>query len=71
MKRFTEENIKEVLLALNPDTEGETTTLYLAKLIKPLGIKVTRIARGIPIGGDLEFADGATIGRALSSRTEV
>jgi recombination protein RecR len=71
MKRFTEENIKEVLLALNPDTEGETTTLYLAKLIKPLGIKVTRIARGIPIGGDLEFADDATIGRALSSRTEV
>jgi len=71
MKRFTSENIKEILLALNPDTEGETTTLYLAKLIKPLGIKVTRIARGIPIGGDLEFADDATIGRALNSRTEV
>lgn len=71
MKRFTSENIKELLLALNPDTEGETTTLYLAKLIKPLGIKVTRIARGIPIGGDLEFADDATIGRALTSRTEV
>jgi recombination protein RecR len=59
------------LLALNPDTEGETTTLYLAKLIKPLGIRVTRIARGLPIGGDLEFADDATIGRALNSRTEV
>lgn len=71
MKRFTEENIKEVLLALNPDTEGETTTLYLAKMIKPLGIKVTRIARGLPIGGDLEFSDDATIGRALNSRTEV
>ncbi|MDO8548940.1 MAG: recombination mediator RecR [Ignavibacteria bacterium] len=68
MKRFTEEDIKEVLLALNPDTEGETTTLYLAKLIKPLGIKVTRIARGLPIGGDLEFADDATIGRAVNSR---
>ncbi len=71
MQRFTNENINEVLLALNPDTEGETTTLYLAKLIKPLGIKVTRIARGLPIGGDLEFADDATIGRALNSRTEV
>ena len=71
IKRFTEENIKEVLLALNPDTEGETTTLYLAKIIKPFGIKVTRIARGLPIGGDLEFADDATIGRALNSRTEV
>lgn len=71
IKRFAEENIKEVLLALNPDTEGETTTLYLAKIIKPFGIKVTRIARGLPIGGDLEFADDATIGRALNSRTEV
>ncbi len=71
MKRFAEEDIKEVLLALNPDTEGETTTLYLAKLIKPLGIKVTRIARGLPIGGDLEFADDATIGRAVSGRIEL
>jgi recombination protein RecR len=71
MKRFPVENIKEILLALNPDTEGETTALYLARLIKPLGIKVTRIARGIPIGGDLEFADDATIGRALNSRTEI
>jgi len=71
MKRFPEEEIKEILLALNPDTEGETTALYLARMIKPLGIKVTRIARGIPIGGDLEFADDATIGRALNSRTEI
>ncbi len=71
MRRFTDEDIKEVLLALNPDTEGETTTLYLAKLIKPLGIKVTRIARGLPIGGDLEFADDATIGRAVSGRIEL
>ncbi|OGU77789.1 MAG: recombination protein RecR [Ignavibacteria bacterium RBG_16_34_14] len=68
MKRLAQEDIKEVLLALNPDTEGETTTLYLAKLIKPLGIKVTRIARGLPIGGDLEFADDATIGRAINGR---
>lgn len=67
-KRFENEEIKEVILALNPDTEGETTTLYLAKLIKPLGIRVTRIARGLPIGGDLEFADEATIGRAVLGR---
>ncbi len=69
MKRFGEEQIQEVILALNPDTEGETTSLYLAKLIKPLGIRVSRIARGIPIGGDLEFADEATIGRAMLSRS--
>ncbi len=69
LKRFETEHIQEVILALNPDTEGETTSLYLAKLIKPLGIKVTRIARGIPIGGDLEFADEATIGRAMLSRS--
>ena len=69
MKRFGEEQIREVILALNPDTEGETTSLYLAKLIKPLGIRVSRIARGIPIGGDLEFADEATIGRAMLSRS--
>ncbi|MHB1688800.1 MAG: recombination mediator RecR [Ignavibacteriaceae bacterium] len=68
LRRFEEEEIKEVILALNPDTEGETTTLYLAKLIKPLGIKITRIARGLPIGGDLEFADEATIGRAVLGR---
>jgi recombination protein RecR len=68
MKRFEEEEINEVILALNPDTEGEATSLYLAKLIKPLGVKVTRIARGLPIGGDLEFADEATIGRAVLGR---
>jgi len=67
-KRFENEDIKEVIMALNPDTEGETTTLYLAKLIKPLGIKITRIARGLPVGGDLEFADEATIGRAVLGR---
>lgn len=68
IKRFGNEDIREVILALNPDTEGETTSLYLAKLIKPLGIKVSRIARGLPIGGDLEFADEATIGRAVLGR---
>lgn len=71
MRRFESENIKEVILALNPDTEGETTSLYLAKLLKPLGIKITRIARGLPIGGDLEFADEATIGRAMLNRIDI
>ncbi len=68
LKRFESEDIKEVILALNPDTEGETTTLYIAKLLKPFGVKITRIARGLPIGGDLEFADEATIGRAVLGR---
>ena len=71
LKRFENEDIKEVILALNPDTEGETTVLYLARLIKPLGIKASRIARGLPIGGDLEFADEATIGRAVLGRIEL
>lgn len=71
INRFHDEDIKEVILALNPDTEGETTSLYLAKLIKPFGVKVTRIARGIPIGGDLEFADEATIGKAMLNRIDL
>ncbi len=58
----------EVILALNPDTEGEATSLYLAKILKPMGINISRIARGLPIGGDLEFADDATIGRAVLGR---
>ena len=69
LKRFESEDVKEVILAMNPDTEGETTALYLAKLIKPMGIKVSRIARGLPIGGDLEFADEATVGRAMLNRS--
>ena len=68
LKRFETEEIREIILALNPDTEGEATSLYLARLLKPLNVKVTRIARGLPIGGDLEFADEATIGRAVSGR---
>ncbi|MGE5681599.1 MAG: recombination mediator RecR [Bacillota bacterium] len=68
IQRLETGQIKEVILALNPDTEGETTSLYIAKLIKPLGIRVSRIARGIPVGGDLEFTDEATIGRAVLGR---
>lgn len=71
MNRFKNENFTEIILALNPDTEGETTSLYLAKMIKPFGIKVSRIARGIPIGGDLEFTDEATIGKAMLNRIDL
>ncbi|MGB2696904.1 MAG: recombination mediator RecR [Candidatus Zixiibacteriota bacterium] len=63
-------NIKEVILATNPSTEGEATAVYLSKLIKPMGIKVTRIARGLPAGGDLEYADMATLSKALEGRVE-
>jgi len=69
--RLQGDDIKEIILALNPDTEGEATSLYLAKLLKPLSIKITRIARGLPIGGDLEFADEATIGRAVIGRITI
>ena len=60
--------ISEVMLATNPNVEGETTASYLARLIKPLGVKVTRLASGLPVGGDLEFADEVTLGRAIESR---
>ena len=61
----------EVILALNPNTEGEATTIYLSRLLKPLGVKITRLARGIPIGSDLEYADELTLTRALEGRVEV
>lgn len=61
-------DVSEVILAINPDVEGEATTIYLTRLLKPLGVKVSRIARGIPVGGDLEFADEATLSRALEGR---
>ena len=69
--RVKNENISEVILALNPDTEGETTSLYLAKLLKQYNVRVTRLARGLPIGGDLEFTDEATIGRAVINRIQL
>jgi len=62
------EGVSEVILAMNPNVEGEATTIYLTRLLKPLGIKVSRIARGLPVGGDLEFADEATLSRALEGR---
>jgi recombination protein RecR len=63
--------VNEIILAMNPDIEGEATTIYLTRLLKPLGVSVTRLARGIPIGGDLEFADEATLTRALEGRVAV
>jgi recombination protein RecR len=63
--------VKEVIVATNPSVEGEATALYLQRLIHPLGVRVTRLARGLPVGGDLEYADAVTIGRALAARTDL
>ena len=68
MKRLASEEVTEVVIATTPNVEGETTAAYLARLIKPLGITVTRPASGLPVGGDLEFADEVTLGRALEAR---
>ena len=65
------DTVKEVIMATNPDTEGEATALYIARLLKPFGVKVTRLAYGIPVGGHLEFADDATLMRALEGRREL
>jgi len=71
MQRLRDGGVQEVVMATNPTAEGEATALYLAKLIKPLGIRVTRIAHGIPVGGDVEYADVVTLGRALDGRREM
>ncbi|MBA2132266.1 recombination mediator RecR [Capillibacterium thermochitinicola] len=71
MQRLQTREINEVILACDPDMEGEATALYLAKIIKPLGIKVTRLARGLPIGGDLEYIDEVTLGKAIEGRQEL
>ncbi|MFQ5848244.1 MAG: recombination mediator RecR [Candidatus Methylomirabilales bacterium] len=69
--RLNSGEVKEVILATNPNVEGEATALYLARLIAPLGVRVTRIAHGLPVGGDLEYADEVTLGRALDGRREM
>lgn len=69
--RIGQEPIGEVVLCMNPNTEGEVTALYLARLLKPLGVRVTRLASGLPVGGDLEYADELTLGRALEGRRDV
>ena len=70
LNRIGQNDIKEIIIATNPRVEGEATAIYLSKIIKPLGIKVTRIAHGIPVGGDLEYTDEATLSRALEGRRE-
>lgn len=71
LERVSKGEIKETVIATNPDVEGEATALYLARLLKPLGVKVTRIAHGLPVGGDLEYADEVTLSRALEGRREM
>ena len=66
-----DENVKEVIVATNPTVEGETTAMYISKLLKPFGVKVTRIAHGLPMGGDLEYADELTLTRAMEGRREI
>lgn len=71
MTRITGGEIREVIMATNPNLEGETTAMYISKLVKPFGVKVTRIAHGVPVGGELEFADEITLARALQGRIEL
>jgi recombination protein RecR len=71
LQRTGDAGVEEIILALNPNVEGEATTLYLSRLLKPLGVKITRIARGLPVGSDLEYADEATLSRALEGRVAV
>ena len=71
MGRLREGNVSEIIAATNPNAEGEATALYLAQLVRPLGMRVTRIASGLPVGGDLEYADEITLGRAMEGRREL
>ena len=69
--RAGKENVQEVIVATNPNVEGEATAMYIAKLLQPMGIRVTRIAHGLPVGGDLEYADEVTLSRAMENRREI
>ena len=71
LKRLADERVKELILATNPNIEGEATAMYLSKLVRNFGIKVTRIAHGLPVGGDLEYADEVTLSKALEGRREI
>jgi recombination protein RecR len=71
LERVRDGNVREVIVATNPTVDGEATALYLSKVIKPLGVTVTRIARGLPMGGDLEYTDAVTLGKALEGRREI
>ena len=71
LSRLADGEVTEIILATNPDVEGETTATYLARVIRPLGVRVTRLASGLPVGGDLEYADEVTLGRAIEARREL
>ena len=71
VERLRDGSVKEVILATNPNVEGETTAVYLSRLLKPLGVRVTRIALGLPVGSELEYADEVTVGKALEGRREL
>lgn len=71
MERISQQEVEEVIIATNSSLEGETTAMYISKLLKPVGIKVTRIASGVPVGGDLEYIDEVTLLRALEGRVEL
>jgi recombination protein RecR len=71
LKRLTDEGVQEIIMATDPNIEGEATAMYIARLLKPTGIKITRIAHGLPVGGDLEYADEVTLSKALEGRREI
>jgi len=71
LKRLQSDETEEIIIATNPNVEGEATALYISKILKPTGVKVTRIAHGVPVGGDLEYVDEVTLSRALEGRREI
>jgi recombination protein RecR len=71
LKRLGDDTVQELILAMNPNVEGEATTMYISRLVKPFGLRVTRIAHGLPVGGDLEYADEVTLSKALEGRREL
>lgn len=71
IERLKDEEVEELILAMNPNLEGESTSMYISRLVKPLGIRVTRLAQGLSVGGDLEYADEVTLSKAISGRTEM
>lgn len=71
LNRLKDEQVQELILATNPNIEGESTAMYISRLVKPIGLKTTRLAHGLPVGGDLEYADEVTLSKAISGRTEI
>ena len=71
LARLSDGTVNEVIMATNPNVEGEATAMYIARLLKPMGVKVTRIAHGLPVGGDLEYADEVTLAKAMENRVEL